>query len=187
MMAKLIVCTGSMFSGKTKELQRLGQRQEIAGRKVLYCKPEIDDRYKKGKIVSHDKSEVSAMELKDIRLLGYLVNDIVEKPHMVCIDEVQFFDAAHTIKIINDMLMLGVDVVVAGLDMDRNMKPFGAMPTLMCLAEEVKKFNAVCSDCGEDAWISYGETAEENQIVVGEKDIYKPLCRNCFYERGGIL
>lgn len=182
-MAKLTVITGSMFSGKTSELQRLGRRSELGGKRVLFFKPAIDNRYSENHIVSHDKNKKEAISIREIRQICLY---FVLKPDVVCIDEIQFFNVGETLEVIDLLLKEGVDVVVSGLDMDSDQNPFGAVPFLMSKAEVVYKLTAICSECGNDAWLSYSEGKSE-QIIIGEKELYRPLCRACFYEKENVL
>jgi thymidine kinase len=176
---KLIVNVGSMFSGKSSELQRQGKRYALAGKKVAFFKPKLDDRYAEEAIVTHDGETVPAVPIADGLEILTATADVI------LIDEVQFFDGS-LILAIDELLYAGIDVVVSGLDMDRNGLPFGIVPYLMAVADEVQKFKAVCSSCGEDAWVSYGEFISDKQVELGAQERYKPLCRSCFYEKRGI-
>ena len=71
-------------------------------------------------------------------------------------------------------------MIVAGLDMTFQGEPFGSIPSLMAVAETVTKVQAVCSGCGEDAWVSYRKTENSSVVLLGEKNNYSPLCRKCF-------
>lgn len=175
---KLVVNVGSMFSGKSTELLRQGRRYEIAGKKVLYIKPDADDRYSTSEIVTHDYVRVDCVCAET----DLLLKTIEDHYDAVLIDEGQFF-GENLIKLINVCLREGTDVIVSGLDIDRYGKPFGIMPTLMAIADEVHKFRAVCMECGGDAWISYGEFEDDNLVVLGAKEKYKPLCRTCYYKK----
>jgi thymidine kinase len=181
---KLTVIVGGMFSGKSTELQRQGRRKEIAGEKVLYFKPKKDSRYTPDAISTHDGSDVRAMVCEHVDDIFIMSQQL--KPSVVCIDEVQFF-SKDIVAVIEYHLRQGIDVVVSGLDIDRFGEPFGAIPELMCKAEEVIKLKAVCSSCGDDAWVSAGMFTSDSQIEVGEKDKYSPLCRSCYYEKGSVL
>jgi thymidine kinase len=181
---KLTVVVGSMFSGKSTELQRQGKRKEIAGQRVLYFKPKKDSRYTPEAISTHDGSDVKALVCEHVDDIFIMSQQL--SPSVVCIDEVQFF-SKDVVAVIEYLLRRGIDVVVAGLDLDRFGEPFGAIPELMCRAEEVVKVRAVCSSCGEDAWVSAGKFKSDEQVVVGEKESYEPLCRSCYYEKGGVL
>lgn len=186
---KLIVIVGSMFSGKSTELQRQGRRKELAGDTVLYFKPLVDNRYEAGSISTHDGSNVKAHVLEEsITILGVLsmLGAFESEKNTVLIDEVQFFDD-RVVEVVDVLLKMGVDVVCAGLDLDRFGEPFGSVPTLLAKAEQVIKVQAVCQSCGEDAYISAGKFDAEEQTVVGEKDLYVPLCRSCYYTKANLI
>ena len=71
-------------------------------------------------------------------------------------------------------------VVVAGLDTDFRGIPFGPMPALMCEADYLDKFRAICVKCGNPASCSQRTTSDSEQVVIGETDVYEARCRNCF-------
>jgi thymidine kinase len=181
---ELSLIVGGMFSGKSTELQRQGRRKELAGKRVLFVKPKIDNRYTEGAISTHDGQDVKAVVIDHVNEIIVLSQHL--ELDVVCIDEVQFFDI-EILQVIEHLLRRGIDVVASGLDLDRFGEPFGAVPVLAMKAEKLTKLNAVCSSCGDDAWVSAGQFKSDSQIEVGEKDKYTPLCRSCYYEKGGIL
>ncbi|MBR5924654.1 MAG: thymidine kinase, partial [Bacteroidales bacterium] len=71
-------------------------------------------------------------------------------------------------------------VIAAGLDTDYLGKPFGPIPALMAIAEDVQKVHAICVKCGGLANHSHRLNKSRKLVVLGEKDIYEPLCRECF-------
>lgn len=171
-----VVC-GSMFSGKTEELIRRLNRALIANQKVEIFKPEIDKRYDKKKIVSHKESVIESTPV-------HFANDIllrVGNCEVVGIDEAQFFDE-EIIKVADQLANQGKRVIVAGLDMDFKGRPFPPMDSLMSIAEYITKVHAVCMKCGNVASYSHRRGKSKKTIVLGEKDIYEALCRNCFTE-----
>lgn len=175
--SKLIVNTGSMFSGKSTELQRQGERHIIAGHDVIFLKPDLDTRYGKNVIVNHKGDKVVA---KPIPIDDNIRNYISPEKQVVLIDEVQFFDTGIILDIAR-LLEQGKAVYCSGLDMDFMGEPFEVVANLMAMADEVNKFHAVCSSCGEDAVFSAKLNSDSSQRVeLGEKDKYKPLCRECY-------
>jgi len=169
-----VIC-GSMFSGKTEELLRRLKRVELANIKFVVFKPDIDKRYDKKKIVSHDKNNIRAIPIKNANEILALIKNA----NVVGIDEAQFFDS-RLISICNKLANSGIRVVISGLDMDSNGKPFGIMPSLLAIAEKITKVHAICVACGEDANYSFRINENSQLINIGEKDKYRPLCRNCF-------
>ena len=169
------VISGSMFSGKTEELLRRIKRALIAKQNVKIFKPEIDERYEKDHIVSHDRHAQQSITVKN-------ANEILGKTagaEVVAIDEAQFLDM-EIVEVCNTLANKGIRVIVAGLDMDFTGKPFGPMPNLMAVAEYVTKVHAICTRTGNLAHYSFRKSETETQIVVGEKDIYEPLSRQSF-------
>ena len=97
---------------------------------------------------------------------------------VVGIDEAQFFDDQIT-SVCEKLALKGIRVIVAGLDMDYQGKPFGQMPNLLAIADYITKLHAICMKCGNIANVSYRKVAGGGQVLLGEKDIYEPRCREC--------
>jgi len=169
-----VIC-GSMFSGKTEELIRRLKRAKFAQLKVEIFKPQIDNRYHEEEVVSHDRNSISSTPVPASSNILLLANDI----DVVGIDEAQFFDD-EIVNVCNQLARQGVRVVVAGLDMDFMGKPFGPMPALLATAEYITKVHAICVECGDLAQHSYRFSENEDLVLVGEQESYKPLCRKCF-------
>lgn len=169
-----VIC-GSMFSGKTEELIRRLKRAQIAKMDVEIFKPTTDTRYDETAVVSHDQNAIHSTPVENsssILLLG-------SNTQVVGIDEAQFFDDELP-DVCNKLASMGIRVIVAGLDMDFQGKPFGPIPALMAIAEDVTKVHAVCVKCGSPATYSYRTAASEAKILLGEKDSYEPRCRVCY-------
>ena len=171
------VITGSMFSGKTEELIRRLRRAQFAGLKVEIFKPSLDKRYSETRVVSHDEKSIVSTPVDNASAILLLGGDV----NVVGIDEAQFFDNS-VVEVCNTLADNGVRVVVAGLDMDFMGKPFGPMPALLSVAEYITKVHAICMRCGNLAQYSYRKSLESQVVLLGEKDIYEPLCRNCYNE-----
>lgn len=175
-----VVC-GSMFSGKTEELIRRIKRAKIANQKIEIFKPKIDTRYSDQKVVSHDDNSILSTPVDSSSKLLQLSEGV----SVVGIDEAQFFDE-HLPEVCQQLALRGIRVIVAGLDMDFRGKPFGPMPGLLAVAEYITKVHAICSHCGNLATHSYRKAANENTVLLGEKDAYEARCRTC-YHMGNIL
>jgi thymidine kinase len=171
-----VVC-GSMFSGKTEELIRRLKRAKIAKQKVEIFKPAIDTRYDDSSVVSHDANSILSTPVENASSILLLAHEV----DVVGIDEAQFMDM-EVVAVCNELANKGVRVIVAGLDMDYLGKPFGPMPALMAVAEYVTKVHAVCVQCGNLANHSHRIIKDKNLVLLGEKDSYEPLCRDCFVE-----
>jgi thymidine kinase len=170
-----VIC-GSMFSGKTEELIRRLKRARIANLKVEIYKPRIDVRYDVQNIVSHDENAIVSTPIDNSQTILLMT----QNADVVGIDEAQFFDdqIAETCE---QLATRGIRVIVAGLDMDYLRRPFGQMPQLLAKADFITKLHAICVKCGNIANYSYRKSAQTEQVVVGEKDIYEPRCRVCYY------
>jgi thymidine kinase len=167
--------TGSMFSGKTEELIRRLRRAQFAGLKVEIFKPSLDKRYSETRVVSHDDKSINSTPVDNATSILLLAGDC----DVVGVDEAQFFDQS-IVDVCNRLANNGIRIVVAGLDMDFMGKPFGPMPALLAIAEYVTKVHAICMRCGNLAQYSFRKSHEAQQVLLGEKDIYEPLCRSCY-------
>ena len=172
-----VIC-GSMFSGKTEELIRRLKRAKIANQKVEIFKPKIDTRYDELKVVSHDENFILAVPIDSSRKLLELSDGV----GVVGIDEAQFFDAELT-DVCQQLALNGKRVIVAGLDMDFKGRPFGPVPNLLAVAEYITKVHAICQHCGNLATHSFRLSTEGKTVLLGEKDVYEPLCRVHYFER----
>lgn len=170
-----VVC-GSMFSGKTEELIRRLRRAQFANMKVRIFKPCVDVRYSEDKVVSHDFHSIESTPIQDASAMLECINDGTQ---VVGIDEAQFF-GENLVEVCETLANHGIRVVAAGLDMDFLAKPFGPMPALMAVAEDVLKVHAICVKCGSPAGYSHRLSKSDDLVVLGEKDIYEPLCRHCY-------
>jgi thymidine kinase len=164
-----------MFSGKTEELIRRLKRSQFAKQKVEIFKPLLDTRYHQEQVVSHDSNAIHSTPVPSASQILLYANDV----DVVGVDEAQFFDA-EIVTVCQTLAANGIRVIVAGLDQDYLGKPFGSMPALMALAEYVTKVHAICMRCGALANHSHRISSENNLVLLGEKDAYEPLCRDCF-------
>jgi thymidine kinase len=169
-----VIC-GGMFSGKTEELIRRAKRAHIAGQKVVIVKPATDNRYSDTDVVSHDETAMPGITVDTADQIILLTSSA----RVVCIDEAQFFDN-RIIEVVNTLANDGKRVILAGLDMDFEGKPFEPMPHLLAIAEYVTKLHAICAESGMIANFSQRVVENDNQVLVGEKDAYEPRARHCF-------
>ncbi len=168
-----VIC-GSMFSGKTEELIRKLNRAKIAKQRVEIFKPAIDTRYHEVDIVSHNANSIRSTPVQSAQEILLLSGD----SQVIGIDEAQFFDEG-LVEVCNKLAETGKRVIVAGLDMDFQGKPFGPMPHLMAIAEYVTKVHAICVVCGQLASFSYRKTKNSSQVMLGETESYEARCRKC--------
>ena len=169
-----VVC-GSMFSGKTEELIRRLRRAQFAKQKVEIFKPSIDTRYSDEEVVSHDHHAILSTPLDSSVSILLLSSDI----DVVGIDEAQFFDEG-IIDVARELAGKGIRVIVAGLDMDYLGKPFGPMPALCAIADDVTKVHAICVKCVALAYVSHRTVQNDKRVLLGETQEYEPLCRECY-------
>ena len=169
-----VVC-GSMFSGKTEELIRRLRRAKFAKQRVEIFKPAIDTRYSEEDVVSHDQNVIQSTPVDSSASILLMSSGI----DVVGIDEAQFFDEG-LVDVCNQLANSGVRVIVAGLDMDYKGIPFGPIPALCAVADEVSKVHAICVKCGNLAYVSHRLVDGEKRVLLGEETEYEPLCRECY-------
>ncbi|MGC9331302.1 MAG: thymidine kinase [Bacteroidales bacterium] len=171
------VIAGSMFSGKTEELIRRLRRAQYARQRIEIFKPSVDIRYSKIEVVSHNEVRIHSTPVNSSLNIMLLSEDI----DVVGIDEAQFFDDGLP-EVCTKLTEKGIRVIVAGLDMDFKGRPFGPMPALCAIAEDVTKVHAICIRCGDLAQFSHRKVASDDKVLLGETDSYEPLCRRCYIE-----
>lgn len=169
-----VIC-GSMFSGKTEELIRRLKRAEFTRQSVEIFKPSIDTRYAEQDVVSHEGNSIPSTPVDSSASILLLGSDT----DVVGIDEAQFFDE-NLIDVCNELANRGTRVIVAGLDLDFKGVPFGPMPGLCAVADEVTKVHAICVRCGALAYVSHRTVDDEKRVLLGEQTAYEPLCRACY-------
>jgi thymidine kinase len=167
-----------MFSGKTEELIRRLKRVRIANQRVEIFKPKIDVRFNELQIVSHDENAIPSTPIDNSQTILLLAGEV----DVVGIDEAQFFDDQLP-DVCDQLALKGIRVIIAGLDMDYTGKPFGQMPFLLAKADFITKLHAICVQCGHIANYSYRKTPGGSQVLLGEKDLYEPRCRSCYYNK----
>jgi len=169
-----VIC-GSMFSGKTEELIRRMKRAQFAKQQVEIFKPAMENRYSEESIVSHDQNAIPCTPVEHSGNILLLSGG----RDVIGIDEAQFFDEGLP-SICNQLANQGIRVIVAGLDMDYKGNPFGPMPELCAIADDVTKVHAICVECGQLAGYSHRLVHNDKLVLLGEKEEYRPLCRSCF-------
>lgn len=189
-MAHLKVITGPMFSGKTEELIRILHRSDLAGKRIVVVKPRIDVRSSE-EIASR---RTSGGESRDFAKSGSFpatpidsADELAElmkktQPNILAIDEAQFFEPwmyDYLSELLKHLSNTDLIVLVAGLDMDAWGRPFGIMPQLMALADEVQKETAICFRCKKPAILSQKLGSSSEQVEVGDIETYEARCRVC--------
>jgi len=169
-----VIC-GGMFSGKTEELIRRARRAHIAGQRVVIVKPALDNRYSEEDIVSHNENALPGIVVDTADQIVLLTGNA----QVVCIDEAQFFDE-RIIDVANTLANDGKRVIIAGLDMDFEGRPFEPIPQLLAIAEYITKLHAICAESGMMAHYSQRIVENGDRILVGETEAYEPRARHCY-------
>ncbi|HRN77615.1 MAG TPA: thymidine kinase [Candidatus Dependentiae bacterium] len=177
-----VIC-GPMFSGKSEELIRRLRRATFAKQGILVFKHALDDRHTIEQVRSHNGSTIDAFatdRLDDICAQVYNT-----KADVIGIDEVQFYPQG-IITVICELVDAGKRVIVGGLDRDFRGIPFGPMPTLLAIADNITKLTAICTTCGREAYFSQRLVGnkpakfDDPVIQVGAQETYQARCRNCY-------
>lgn len=176
----LTLIYGPMFSGKTGKLIASAKILKNLKREFIIFKPALDDRYSKSaSLHSHDHKMLKA-ELVDTNSLDIITERIIEQsPDTVLIDEIQFFDKMKILKLVQDCLRLGINVIAAGLLEDYRLQPFGVVPILLKMADESWPLYSVCQKCGAKAAHSERVSGGDKTIDVGASDKYIAACTKC--------
>jgi len=180
---RIEVVAGPMFSGKSEELIRLLKRAAIARQRVQVFKPKLDNRYSDDDVVSHSQLRIPC---EVVERADDVLAKLDPRTEVVGIDEGQFFDD-ELARVCTHLANLGKRVVVAGLDMDYRGVPFGPMPVLLAIAEEVHKIQAICSRCSAPASYTQRLTEDEQRVLVGATGVYEARCRRCHEPDGATL
>lgn len=200
----IVAHIGPMFGGKTSGLLADVRKMRIAGYKVALFKPAKDKRYSDDKIVNHDGESIEAINITCYQdIIEYINNN--PDINVIAIDEFQFiksckefpnnlntaqahieFNKYNCIRV-EDFLKWIMNnkktLIISGLDLDSELKPFDKVKSLLPYATHIYKHKAVCACCGNDATTSYCKVVKESQEQIGGKDIYEPLCLNCYLDR----
>ncbi len=185
-LGQITVVCGSMFAGKSEELIRLARRALYAKKKVKVFKPALDNRYDAQMVVTHEGVRHEAVPVVSVEEMRGLIEPDTE---VVLIEEAQFFDPS-IVDLVTQLADSGREVVLAGLDQDFRREPFGPMPTLLAIADEVVKLRAICVKCGRPASHTYrqidGRPAHRDDpvVLIGATEVYEARCRACHKVRG---
>lgn len=178
----LTVITGCMWSGKSSRLLSLIDANIIAGRSVLVFKPSNDKRYMPSHIVTHSGKDMGAIVVdRDGPRVGviYALENFEKLApcDVMCFDEAQFFNTAGLISLVEYLLYeQGREIIVSGLSQDSDGKPFGAMPHLLAIADDIIHLKAVCarSKMIGAATRTYRKSKDTSQVLVGGAEAYEP-------------
>lgn len=176
---RIEVITGPMFSGKSEELIRRMKRAQIAKRRAVCFKPDLDVRYHRHAIASHSAQTLDALPVTTVEELKTVLLPMLEAVEVVGIDEVQFFDSS-LVGFSSYLVHTGHRVILAGLDTTFTGKPFAPLPELMAIADEVTKLSAVCMQCGAPAVHTQRLGSNQSLVLVGAAGVYEARCRACF-------
>jgi len=176
---RIEVITGPMFSGKSEELIRRLKRARIARQRVLCFKPDIDLRYHREAIASHSAQTLEAQTIANVERMREALSTQLNQVDVIGVDEAQFLDDS-IVPLALELVHLGKRVVLAGLDTTFSGEPFGPIPALLAIADEVAKLSAVCMVCGAPAIHTQRLGSNQQVVMVGAAGVYEARCRACF-------
>lgn len=173
---KLII--GPMFSGKTTKLIKIIKYFNKKNKKILVFKPEVDNRKGKKYIVCHNNLIYSVNVVKNS---NEILEKIKEKKNIdiVFFSEVQFFDDNY-INIIKKLLLKNISLYFGGLSLDFQKKTFKIIEELKKIVNKIEYRFAGCYKCFQKAPFSKRIVKENSKILIGGKEFYIPVCKNCF-------
>lgn len=179
-MERIEVICGPMFSGKTDELIRRIKRLKYSQTEFMLFKPKIDNRYSEIEVVTHDNVSLTSIAVENAEQILEICD---QHPNIkvIAVDESQFFlrkepEGRNLLEVCQILKMNGYRVILNGLDMDFMGKPFGLMPDLLAIADDVTKLRSVCLVCGGDATMTYRKEENTDQVQLGSNDKYQARC-----------
>ena len=170
------VITGPMFSGKTEELIKRIRILAYAGIKTLIIKPQFDNRFANNALVSRSGVTMETHCATTVADIAKLLEQADYRA--LVIDEVQFFDKT-LLAFVDAAANRGIRVIVSGLDQNFRREPFGIMPQLLAMAENVTKLKAVCLACKNAAACTLRKTSAQEEVALGDTTEYEARCRRC--------
>lgn len=179
---KIEVVCGPMFSGKTEELIRKIKRLKFAKKDYIIFKPQKDSRYGVYNVSTHAQDTIEATPVLSAEAL---IKHCEDNSHIntIAIDEAQFFEKAvnqgerNLLEVCLLLRARGYRIIITGLDMNHLGLPFGFMPELMAIADEVRKLKSICSVClKENANMSLRLTKNNEEFQLGSSDTYQARC-----------
>ncbi|WP_281255184.1 thymidine kinase [Luteimicrobium subarcticum] len=183
MSGRVEVVAGPMFAGKTEELLRRVRRAEVAGRRVEVVSHALDTRRGAGQVSSHAGAAVPSRVADRAEEVATGRDPRTE---LLAVDEAQFF-GPELVDVVERLADDGLVVVVAGLDVTYDGRPFEPVATLSALAERADRLLAVCTVCGEDAPFHVRVVADHDDPSsatvaghVGGAEKYQARCREHF-------
>ena len=176
---RLEVIVGPMFSGKSEELIRRLKRARIARQRVVCFKPDLDLRYHPTAIASHSAQSLEAQTFSSVERLREMLFEVLPHVEVIGIDEAQWIEPL-IVPLVMELVHLGKRVLIAGLDTTFAAEPFGSIPALMAVSDEVVKLSAVCMVCGAPAIHTQRLGQSQELVVVGAAGLYEARCRACF-------
>lgn len=175
-----VITSGAMYAGKTTELIRRVRNFILAKRTAAVFQPQMASRFTEDEvIVSHDGVRFEAVHTDNP--MEILWHAEMHHPAVIAIDEAQFYDAS-LVDVVQELANRGHYIILAGLSQTSEGKPFGIMPQLLCMADNITSVYGVCVQCGEPATKPFALRAKTEDVSIGAGDKYEARCRKCWVE-----
>lgn len=177
----LHIFIGSMFAGKSTKLIEYYNNGIENNEHVVVLTHTKENRYSKEELSTHNLEKIQCLKYNSIEKFIKEQQIILLSCNTILIDEAQFFP--DLLKCVELVEIFGKKVVIFGLDGDFQRQKFGNILDLIPFSDTVEKLHARCNDCENKAIFSHRIIQEKEQIVIGNKDIYIPLCRKCYINK----
>ena len=174
----LEMALGPMFASKSSWLISQYKQYKVYTDKIKVINYSGDNRYSQTELSTHDKIMIPCVQTEKLYYLQ-LDADI----EVVLINEGQFFeDIVPWVKEMVDQR--GIKVYICGLDGDYKREKFGTLLELIPFCDKITKLTAVCGKCkdGTRAIFTMRTTESCQQVLIGEKEHYLPVCRKCYID-----
>ena len=177
---------GPMFSGKTTKLIEIYKEMLAQKKNCIAINYELDTRYGKNKIISHDGLAITCYSITNIDdfINNSATKELISSADFIFINEAQFFES-----ILPSVLyltnILKKNVVLCGLDLDYKRQKFGTMMDLLSKATNVYKMTGKCVKCNKASCYSHRTVNSYFQILIGTSE-YIPLCETCYIRENNL-
>ena len=188
-MAKLYFYYSAMNAGKSTVLLQASYNYRERGMNTLILLPEIDTRFRKGKVTSRIGLEAEALTFNTADNL----HSVAEKQHArhplhcVLVDEAQFLTKQQVRQLSEVCDRLDIPVMTYGLRTDFQGNLFEGSEQLLAWADILSEIKTICH-CGRKATMvlrigANGKAIKDGrQIQIGGNEKYVSVCRLHFKE-----
>ena len=181
MKSNIELIVGSMYSGKSSALATIISRYDHTNKKTMLINHSLDTREEDSVISTHSNIIKNKPAIKCTLLMNLIETDDFKNADVIGIDECQFFeDLLLFVKKIDELD--NKILIMSGLDGNFNREPFGQVLECIPYCNSITKLNAMCMICNDGTLASFSKRIinNNNEILIGNIECYKALCRTCF-------